>query len=281
MTRAAGRTSASRRVASMPSTRGMRRSMRTTSAARATASRTASSPSAAVPTTSMPGSSPRSISSPSRTTRWSSASSTRIGSPSIAAPLRDEQFDAEARVGRRGGETSPQQLRALAHAGQPVAEAGLALALDGARVPVGADVLHDEARAVGLVAQTQVDVGGARVAAHVRQRLLGGAVDGEARLGAELARPAVEREVAVDVRPLTEGPAELVQALRPRHVLAPQSLDRAPRLLQARAGEAVAALDRVRHVGVRAARACEQPGALQLDGERRERMGQDVVHLPG
>ena len=164
--------------------------------------------------------------------------------------------------------------------GEPVAQAGLALTLDGPGVTVGANVLHDEARAVGLVAQAQVDVGRARVTAHVRQRLLRGAVHGQARLGAELARPAVEGEVAVDVGLLAERLRERGQALGPRHGLAPERLDRPPRLLQARAGEAVAALDRVRHVRVRAARACEQPRALELDGERGERMGEDVVHLP-
>src|SRR5215217_7510274 len=201
MTRAAGLASARRRVASMPSMRGMRRSMSTTSAARATARRTASSPSAAAPTTSMPGSSPSSICKPSRTTRWSSARTTRIGSASTAR-LRDEQLDAEAARRRRGGEAPAQQLGALAHAGQAVAEAALALRRPG--VAVRAAVLDDQAGAVWLVAQPQVDVRRAGVAAHVRQRLLRGPVQREARLRAQLARRTVELQRAVHVGLLTE-----------------------------------------------------------------------------
>ena len=49
------------------------------------ASASASLPSAAVPTTSMPVISPRRVPSPSRTTRWSSATRTRIG-PVMRAP---------------------------------------------------------------------------------------------------------------------------------------------------------------------------------------------------
>ena len=46
----------------------------------------ACSPSAAAPTTSMSGSSPRIATNPSRTLAWSSATTTRSGSPVTGAP---------------------------------------------------------------------------------------------------------------------------------------------------------------------------------------------------
>jgi hypothetical protein len=66
------------RVASMPSTRGMRTSINTTSGFSVRAVATASIPSPASPTTSSSGSDPRIILKPERTSRWSSAIRTRI-----------------------------------------------------------------------------------------------------------------------------------------------------------------------------------------------------------
>ena len=71
------------RVASMPLTRGMRTSIRTTSGANSSALATASSPSSASATTSMPSSDSSTMLSPRRNSAWSSAISTRMGSPSI------------------------------------------------------------------------------------------------------------------------------------------------------------------------------------------------------
>ena len=65
-------------VASTPSTRGMRRSIKTTSGSSAT-SKIASPPSATDPTTSMPGMVFNRVTRPSRTTVWSSATTTLTG----------------------------------------------------------------------------------------------------------------------------------------------------------------------------------------------------------
>ena len=167
--------------------------MRTTSAARATASRTASSPSAAVADDLDAGQQARGASPAPRAPPAGRRRAARgSGQPPLRLPSGMNSSTRKPVVRRRSSEAPAEQLRALTHAGEPVAQAGLALTLDGPGVTVGADVLHDEARAVGLVAQAQVDVGRARVTAHVRQRLLRRAVHGQARLGAELARPAVE-----------------------------------------------------------------------------------------
>src|SRR5829696_5744971 len=69
-----------RRVASMPPTPGMPRSMRMTSGWRSAASEMASSPSLASPTTSRSDAEASSALSPSRKWGWSSAMSVRIGS---------------------------------------------------------------------------------------------------------------------------------------------------------------------------------------------------------
>jgi hypothetical protein len=66
------------RVASRPSTPGMRMSISTTSGRSALARRSASSPSAASPTTSIPSWASSRARNPARTSAWSSASSTRI-----------------------------------------------------------------------------------------------------------------------------------------------------------------------------------------------------------
>ena len=77
---------ASRRVASMPSTRGMRTSMSTTSARSRRATATASSPSPASPTTVRWGWASTIMENPLRTSSWSSATTTRTGAPSAVMP---------------------------------------------------------------------------------------------------------------------------------------------------------------------------------------------------
>jgi hypothetical protein len=72
---------ARRRVASMPSQRGMRTSISTTSARSRRATATASSPSPASPTTSRSDWASTIMAKPLRTSSWSSATTTRIGAP--------------------------------------------------------------------------------------------------------------------------------------------------------------------------------------------------------
>jgi hypothetical protein len=76
----------SRRMASMPSTPGITRSVSSTSGRVSVTSRTASSPSAASPTTAKPWAS-RNERSPWRTTGWSSLTTTRIGGSAGTAVL--------------------------------------------------------------------------------------------------------------------------------------------------------------------------------------------------
>ncbi len=75
-TRAAEPAARMRRVASMPSTSGIRTSINTTSGENLVAALTACSPLAASPTTVMSGSASRIIRKPVRTSDWSSAIST-------------------------------------------------------------------------------------------------------------------------------------------------------------------------------------------------------------
>ena len=96
---------ASRRVASMPSTRGMRTSMSTTSACSRRATVTASSPSAASPTTTRSGWASTIMANPLRTSSWSSATTTRTGARRRPSRRQREAapVDGEAAVGRRAG----------------------------------------------------------------------------------------------------------------------------------------------------------------------------------
>ena len=218
----------------MPSIRGIRRSISTTSGSCSAASASASSPSAAVATSSIPSSSPTSMPRPSRTTRWSSANSTRITSEAVTRAHRGRnwqaicprqwkpQFDAEAVVGRAGVQAPAEQLGPLAHAGQPVAAAA-----DHRRG--GAVVLDGQRGAVVLVGELELDAVRRGVAAHVGERLLGGAVEGEARFRGRFARRAGDgqgraREGAREV--LQRG--QVVAAQRARSPGAPRSA-RSPR----------------------------------------------------
>jgi len=68
-----------RRVASMPSTPGIRMSITTTSGCTSCTSRSASAPEPACPATSMSGASVITITSPARISGWSSANRTLMG----------------------------------------------------------------------------------------------------------------------------------------------------------------------------------------------------------
>src|SRR5437773_7562743 len=146
--RLVGMTSRIVRVASMPLIRGMRTSMSTTSGANSSAFFTASSPSSASATTSMPSSDSSTMLSPRRNSAWSSAISTRMGSPSIT-PL-----------------SSATPLLWLLRS----------RAVDQAHVAVVAAV-HDR-RALGVGIGEEVEVVAEQV--HLEGRLLGGhGLDGE------------------------------------------------------------------------------------------------------
>ena len=109
--------------------------------------------------------------------------------------------------------------------------------------------------------------------AHVRQRLLGRAVEREPRLGGELARLAADRQLDAVAEALGER-------ARAPGSSSPRSAEIAERAsLSPLAGEVVGALDRRDHLRVGAAVAREQPRALELQRERRQRVREHVVHV--
>lgn len=124
------------RVASRPSSSGMRMSSRQTSGRRCRASATAERPLSASPTTSMSPLASRIILKPVRTMAWSSASTTRItgsphppgspgsrGGPGGGGIEREPGLHPPAvarRVDRPGGEGAAQRLGPFVHAGETV-----------------------------------------------------------------------------------------------------------------------------------------------------------------
>ena len=117
---------ASCRVASSPSSSGIRMSNRQTSGRSWRARRTAARPSTASPTTSMSGWASSIIRSPVRMIAWSSATSTRMAT-AVRPPPRQLGLDQPAAVGRRTGLEHPaEQGRPLVQPGQavPVAARG-------------------------------------------------------------------------------------------------------------------------------------------------------------
>jgi hypothetical protein len=83
---------------------------------------------------------------------------------------------------------------------------------------VGGVVLDGEPGAVALIAQAQLDALGVGVLADVGERLLGGAVDGQAGLGAELARRPGDLQPAADAAVALELAGQPGQPLRSRLV---------------------------------------------------------------
>ena len=108
------------------------------------------------------------------------------------------------------------------------------------------------------------------MAADVRQRLLGGAVDGQPRVGRELARLAAHLDGDRQAALLPERVGERADAVGPGQLVAARGRDRAARFLQSAGGELVGLVDRARHLRVGAAIGGEQARALQLQRERRE-----------
>src|SRR3954447_7968830 len=185
-------------IASMPSSRGMTRSSRTTSGSVRATSSTASAPSAASPTTSTSSWSSRNVRRPWRTTAWSSASATRIVTRACARSRRRQwsiydalsslacvQPHARPHVGRRvDAQGAAERAGALLHRRQaepPSAHLGRR------RVEADAVVDHLEGEPAVAGVEGHVDPGGVRVAQRVVQRLLGDAED------VAVARPAGPR----------------------------------------------------------------------------------------
>ena len=106
---------------------------------------------------------------------------------------------------------------------------------------------------------------GARgVAGDVGQRLLGAAVEGQAGVGGERARRALDAQGGVDAEVAPEVLDQRREAVGAGEVVAAQRADRAPRLDQALAGEPAGAFDRLAQRRARPARgrrACARPPA--------------------
>src|SRR3954452_17849933 len=156
-----------RRVASMPSSSGMRMSMSTTSGSRSLAIVTAWAPSEASPTTSRSSSASRIILNPARTSAWSSAIRMRTVISGVSSAKAERGYpcsvilrptvewnpgaDLEAAAGARAGvQLAPEDAHALAHADEAVASAAQATGRPGPRPPI-ADVQREVLSPIGDV----------------------------------------------------------------------------------------------------------------------------------
>src|SRR4029453_10008467 len=214
-----------RRVASSPSSTGMRMSIRTTSGRAERARSTAAAPSPASPTTSMSPASSSNARNPARTRCWSSTSRTLItGAPPRGSP---DPSGCGSRGGHREGGQDPEAalvagagLQAAAkgpgplpHPQDPLAAAA-SLAVPG---PAGTAVVGDLDRhpAVG-VGDGDLGPAGPGVTDHVGQRLLHHPVEGQVDGGREAPRLALQRDLDLDPGPgrLGDQGVQLAQAGR-------------------------------------------------------------------
>ena len=212
--------------------------------------------------------------------RVSSSSRTGTRSPSAgcASFMWQPQLDAEAVGGRLGKQLTAEQLGALAHPGQAVAISGETEA-DGhgsAGVRVILDHEHGALREIG---QLHLDALRRGVAAHVRQRLLGGAVDGKSRVGRELARRPLDLDGHRQAALLPKRVREHADPLGSRQLIAARGGDRSACILQPAGGDVVSLVQRARDVLVGAPVAREQARALELQRQRREGVREHVVQL--
>src|SRR3954463_15189476 len=185
-TTASGSSERTRLIASMPSTLGIERSIRTTSGWCSRHSSTASAPSAAVPTTSRSSAVASSWETPVRTTAWSSASRILImAPPECGGPRnsacgqrgagsrgRSRRRHLEAELGAAG--RTALELELAAHVAGEVADHAqpeMALAGHGAaRAPA---VVGDDERDAAVVAvDGDLDGSGVGMLDHVAQSLL-------------------------------------------------------------------------------------------------------------
>src|SRR5688572_24694862 len=160
-----------RRVASSPSSSGMRMSIKTTAGRKRAAFSTASSPLLASATTSMSGSPESSMRKPARTIDWSSATRTRtvIGFErcSCVLPVKGEaRAEDEAPVG-----CGPRVHLAAVDL-HPFADADEAVAETVGRRGARAVVDDFELDLVGAITDDHVGVAGVRVLERVGQALL-------------------------------------------------------------------------------------------------------------
>src|SRR5215472_18706077 len=185
----------------------------------------------------------------------------------------DPEPDAEPAVVRAQLQLTPEQLGPFAHAGQPIAGAR--------RSGVGRHsvVLDRQLGSVGPPPEPQVDAGRARVAAHVGQRLLGRPVERQTGVGSQVGWLALDRQPRLGAAVVGEPVDQPGEQVRPREVVAPQRPDRPARLVQPLAGQAVRARHGLDGGGRGALPLQQQARALELHGERRQRVAENVVDL--
>ena len=187
-----------RRVASRPSSSGIRMSMRITSGCRRAAWTTASRPLLASATTSMSGSSASSSRKPARTIDWSSTTSTRmvIGRHRAAAAGHGRGSRRPGRVRRTSRRRRPSPARGCRPDRVPARRPSTRLA-------ACAVVAHLEPQLVGLVGHRDLGRAGAGVLEAVGQPLLHDAVRRQVEAGGQgdRARPATWRSTAIPAAP--------------------------------------------------------------------------------
>ena len=241
----------------MPSIRGIRRSISTTSGLCSAASASASSPSAAVPTSSMP------VEQPEQRAEALADDALVVGEQDA-----DHVAEATARPGsrRRSGRRSGAR-RAARRARACRSARSRGRSITGAASPWSCDGRAWCRRP--RRSSSQLHALGRAVAAHVGQRLLGGAVEREPRLGGRLARRAGDRQRA---RPGSRA----ARSSSCGQVVAAQRGDRLARLGQPAHREVVRALEarrspRGRRRGRAPAAACPRAAARARTASARAR----------
>ena len=208
---------------------------------------------------------------PSRTARWSSAMTTRI---TRAPPARRA---SRSRSGRRAC------CRPRARAARAARRARCRRRRRrGRRHPVGCASRSSTVSEVWSVAVAEHDGRGraGRVAGDVGERLLGAAVEREARVRRKRARAALDRQRHVGVRVVSEGRRRATRAARRSGSSSPRSAPTACRAFArpsrtSSPARSIAARD----LRARLLALGELARALQLDRRTGERVGEHVVEL--
>src|SRR6266853_629504 len=198
-----------RRVASMPSTPGMRMSIRTTSGCSVRTASIAVGPSAASPTTSRSGWASRIIRKPARTSAWSSTMRTRIKPPPCPPPegeglltgIGGGNVQRQTGVDRESSGTiaacmklAAEQRDTLAHPDQPVSRRG------GRIAPVAGAIVADvESEHRFRVMHPDIDAPCAGMLENVGRCLLHDSVSGQVDGRWEGSRLAIDS--GVDLEP--------------------------------------------------------------------------------
>src|SRR5215216_7140082 len=285
-----------RRVASRPSSTGMRMSISTTSGRVERASSTAAAPSPASPTTSMSPASSSRARNPARTSPWSSTSRTLItgapprGSPDPAGSSgahREAGLDAEPAPGPGAGlQAAPEGTGPLPHARDPLSAPAGPVARRVVRAgPVVDDLDLDPAVVVG---DGDVGPAGPGVAHDVGERLLDHPVGGQVDGRREPPRLALQRHPDLHPGPgrLDDQGVQLGQAgrrgqRRPAGV-AVALAEHAQHGVQLPEGLVAGLADGGQRVGGLVGPAVQQVGRDPgLDADHPDGVGDHVVQLPG